>query len=346
MKKSLLLAIFLSLFNVFLPVIISSAKNSAELSDYTDKNQQNEKKIEQDERKTENAIDSSIVFKVQDGENVIKMKMNEYLIGVLAAEIPASFPMDALKAQAVAARSFILYRLANPPTDGVHDNAAICTEPSHCKGYKDILSQETAQSLYGAAAQIYIDKFEKAVSDTDGEVMVYDGGPILAAFHSISGGKTENASDVWGGNVPYLTSVDSPGEEEAKKYESTAVFSIDEYKERLEKLCGEKLTGEAGNWINSVERSEAGGVISAMISGKTFKGTAIRTALELNSTDFIIDIDSAEVVIYVKGYGHGVGMSQYGARAMALEGNDYKEILTHYYNGAALKKIDKNSFDK
>lgn len=345
MKKSLLLTIFLSLMNVFLPVIASSLMNNQYLFEKTEQNQENiiEEKIH--ENKSKNAIDDNITFKVQNGDDVIEISMNEYLPGVLAAEMPASFPLDALKAQAVAARSFILYRLANPPSDGVHDTAAICTNASHCKGFTDIMSPDISASLYGAAADIYVEKLCRAVQETDGEVMLYDNKPILAAFHSISGGKTENASDVWGGDVPYLCSVDSPGEEDAKKYESTVVYDAEEYARRLSAAAGKQVTGEPYEFITDIVRSESGGIINANVCGNTVKGTALRTALELNSTDFTVDYDNNDIVIHVKGYGHGVGMSQYGARAMALNGCEYINILTHYYTGAVLKKISQNEFD-
>ncbi len=344
MKKSILLACILYLFNVFFPVLFYSKREIVKIEEKNEQEIAEEKTEDKAENLEKNAYDANITFKVKVGEKVEEMSMDEYLPGVLAAEMPASFPEEALRAQAVAARSFILYRIAHPATDGVHDDAALCTTPSHCKGYVNILDPQTAQSLFGAAADIYVEKLCRAVSDTDGEVMIYDGAPILAAFHAISGGMTENACDVWGGNVSYLTSVESPGEEVAEKFRSVVEYDIATYRDKLATLCdGNALGDNAMEYIQNIERSEAGGIISATVGGTVVKGSALRTALELNSTDFTVElVDDTIIRISVTGYGHGVGMSQYGARAMALEGAGYEEILTHYYTGAVLSKIDEN----
>ena len=343
MKKSFLLAAGLCLFNILFPVFMYySGEKEQNLPENRTEIEQIEE-IKEKEGKAKNEYDESFTFKVRIGGEVRQVRMDEYLPGVLAAEMPASFPREALKAQAVAARSFILYRLAHPPADGVHDDAALCSDPAHCKGWTDILDPDTAKARYGAAAQIFVEKLVDAVHSTDGEVMVYDGEPILAAFHAISGGRTENAADVWGGGAPYLVSVESPGEEDAEKYASLVVYSADEYRERLETLCGKgELEGDAAQYIQNIERSEAGGVICAQVGGKTVTGTAVRQALALNSTDFTVGVQGDEVRISVRGYGHGVGMSQYGARAMALDGAGYEEILTHYYAGTKLTVMNGN----
>lgn len=297
--------------------------------------------------KNKNELDASITFKVKTEHGIEKMSMNEYLPGVLAAEMPASFPEEALRAQAVAARSFILYRIAHPSTDGVHDGVPLCTTPSHCKGYVDILDSAVAESRYGAAAVIYTEKLIQAVQDTDGEIMTYEGEPILAAFHAISGGMTENCVDIWGGNVPYLVAVESPGEEIAEKFSSMVEYEIAEYRKRLQSLCSPDTLGDdPTQYITKIERSAAGSVIRACVGDATVKGSAIRSVLGLNSADFTVEIHDGIVSIAVQGYGHGVGMSQYGARAMAMEGSDYVEILTHYYTGAVLSEIELNAVVK
>lgn len=346
MKKSFLLAAGLCLINILFPVI---AYYSDEKGVKTEENKLETEQIEEireESADVKNEYDEHFTFNVRIGDEVRQVCMNEYLPGVLAAEMPASFPQEALKAQAVAARSFILYRLAHPPADGVHDDAALCADPAHCKGWTDILDAETARARYGAAAEILVDKLIDAVRDTDGEVMLYEGEPILAAFHAISGGKTENASDVWGGGADYLVSVESPGEEDAEKFSSLVVYTKEEYRERLETLCGSDTLGDdPETYIQSIERSEAGGVIRAQVGESTVTGTAIRQALSLNSTDFDLTFSPDAVTISVRGYGHGVGMSQYGARAMALGGADYREILEHYYTGAKLARLSLNRIE-
>ncbi|MBQ3880480.1 MAG: stage II sporulation protein D [Oscillospiraceae bacterium] len=337
MKKSFLVATVLFLISAILPYFAHKEELKSDITEENEINMEQNEETKDNPEENENESDSSFTFKVcLDGE-VQTVRMDEYLPGVLAAEMPASFPLEALKAQAVAARSFMLYRLAHPPADGVHDGAALCNDPAHCKGHIDIENEEIARARYGAAAQIYVDKFRRAVSETDGQVMVYDGEPILAAFHAISGGRTENAADVWGGDAPYLVSVESPGEEDAEKFTTKVSYTIEEYKKRLETLTTSLLSGDADTWITDIERSEAGGVIRARVGGEEVKGTAIRAALSLNSTDFSLDFSPDSVTISVVGYGHGVGMSQYGARAMALGGADYTQILSHYYTGAVLE---------
>ena len=345
MKKSLLTALVLSVINVFLPVIVYVNNNNRDLSINNEPIGDVKDDTPEEENKAENEFDKTLTFKVKIGDEIVQMSMNEYLPGVLAAEMPASFPLDALKAQAVAARSFILYRLAHPVSDGVHDGVALCSNPAHCKGYTDISDSTAARELYGAAADIYAAKLKKAAEETDGEVMTYENEPILAAFHAISGGRTENASDVWEEDLAYLRSVESPGEETAEKYETVVEYDASEYRERLEKLAGTALGDDAQNYIKDVERSDAGGVIRAKVGENVVKGSEIRMALGLNSADFTMEFRENSVVIRVRGYGHGVGMSQYGARAMAADGADYREILTHYYQGAELAVLDKNSIE-
>ena len=345
MRKSILLSFVLCLFSIFLPVLTHTKAENIGTEKKEEPKLLQEKTPEKTEKPDKNEYDSAITFKVKVGEEILEMSMDEYLPGVLAAEMPASFPEEALRAQAVAARSFILYRLAHPATDGVHDGAALCSTPSHCKGYINISDPEIAEGLFGAASDIYVEKLNRAVSDTDGEVMLYGGEPILAAFHAISGGMTENACDVWGGNVSYLTSVESPGEEVAEKFASVVEYDVQTYKEKLSALCDTDALGEdPAMYIQDIERSEAGGIIRATVGGTQVKGSALRTALALNSTDFTVELsgDGAVVRLSVTGYGHGVGMSQYGARAMAMEGANYEEILTHYYTGAVLAKVDEN----
>lgn len=344
MKKSILLACILCLISIFLPVLTHTSANNTETEENNKPDMVKEEESEKSENLKENAYDAVITFKVKVGEEILEMSMDEYLPGVLAAEMPASFPEEALRAQAVAARSFILYRLAHPAVDGVHDGVALCSTPSHCKGYVNILDPEVAKGLFGVAADIYVEKLCRAVSDTDGEVMLYEGAPILAAFHAISGGKTENACDVWGGNVSYLTSVESPGEEVAEKFASVVEYDVETYKQKLASLCQPDMLGDDPEaYIQNIQRSEAGGIIHATVGGTEVKGSALRTALGLNSTDFTVELtDDAMIRISVTGYGHGVGMSQYGARAMALEGAGYEEILTHYYVGAVLAKVDES----
>lgn len=268
-------------------------------------------------------------------ENQTKaMEIEEYLRGVVAAEMPASFEPEALKAQAVAARSYAFYRMENPTAE--HPDAAVCTDFSHCKAYK---TEDRLQQGWGEDAEEYSEKIKNAVYETAGEVITYNGEVALAVFHSQSGaGRTENSADVWGGEVPYLISVESHGEESAPNFYSTAIFSFDEFKEKLLSKEAEAVINSPED-IGSPEISEGGSVKNITIGGKEFSGRDIRSLFGLRSSCFKISADENTVTFEVTGYGHGVGMSQYGANTMAKEGYSYVDILTHYYTGTEIKGV-------
>ncbi len=277
----------------------------------------------------------SVYIKSED--KVVEMVFSEYLKEVVSAEMPANFELEALKAQAVAARSYVssrrnAYKISGTPIE--HKGAEICTDFAHCKAW---ISKEERMASWGADAENNWDKISKAVSETSGEVVTYGGEVISAVFHSTSSGKTESSKDVWGGVREYLVSVDSPGEENAPKFKSESTISRDEFiriiSENVEGVnLNEKLIGE-------IKRSNAGGIIEITLLGQKVKGTLFRTLFSLNSTNIEITEDNENIKFLVKGYGHGVGMSQYGANAMAKNGKNYKEILTHYYQGTDIKKM-------
>ena len=282
--------------------------------------------------KTHQGEDISVYF--SDEKVIKKMDIEEYLMGVVCAEMPASFEKEALKAQAVAARSYAIYRMENP--SGEHTGAAVCTDFAHCKAYKKM---ETAQKEWGKDAHKYSKKIKQAIEETEGEILTYNGEVALAVFHSQSGGgRTENSSDVWGGDVPYLVSVESHGEENAPNFYSSAVFSFEEFKEKiLSQNSSAKLSTPQD--IGNSKISEGGSVKSITIGGVEFTGREIRTLFNLRSSCFKIFADEGSVRFEVTGYGHGVGMSQYGANTMAKEGFDYKKILTHYYSGTQIEGV-------
>ncbi len=284
-----------------------------------------------DNEKQYKGSDIRVYFSSED--KTVKMASEDYIRGVLMAEMPAEFELEALKAQAVAARSYMAEKAKNMADDNVHPDADVCTDSSHCQAYT---SDTDAKKKWGKNASLYFEKCKNAVDSTSGVVAVFNNEPIKAVFHSVSGGKTENASDVWGGSVAYLKSVSSPGEENAPKYESTVKISLDEFKSKLKKDAGVSFKkGDIGKTV----RTEGGGVKSIEIGGKEVKGTQIRSIFGLNSSDFEIDINDDTVIFRVTGYGHGVGMSQYGANYCAKQGMNYKEILQKYYSGITFAKL-------
>lgn len=254
-------------------------------------------------------------------ENVIKtMSLDEYITGVVCAEMPASFEYEALKAQAVSARTYTVKKLQGSTS---HNNADICTSPLHCQAYVD---KENAFIKWGNDAKKNYKKIKDAVYETSGEIITYNGDVINAVFHASNGGKTENSHDVWQSEVPYLKSVKSFGEELAKNYKSSKTVSIDEFKNKL------KITIFDNHAIKT-HLTDGGSVKEIIIGNKKFKGTEIRKLFDLKSANFDITFDKDTVIFDVTGHGHGVGMSQYGANGMAKMGKTYKEILENFYTG-------------
>ena len=259
------------------------------------------------------------------------MDMQSYLLGVVRAEMPASFEEEALKAQAVAARTYILHKIAGGGSAN-HPEADACDDITCCQAYK---SQEDAAADWGEQAAEYEAKVRRAVEETDGECVLYEGAPVLAVFHSSSVGTTQDAASVWSASLPYLTPVETPeGEDTVPGYRSTARFPAAELKERLQAALPEaNLEGRASNWFTNILQQPNGTVTSLSVGGVEVGGNQLRTILELRSACFTISFEEDAVVFSVTGYGHGVGMSQYGANVLASGGMGYQEILEWYYTG-------------
>lgn len=268
-----------------------------------------------------------VYFTAQD--KVEEINTAEYLCGVVAAEMAAEFENEALKAQAVAARTYMQYHAGK---ESEHkDGAVVCTDYSHCQAWCDI--NEKMES-WGDNAKKYRKKIENAVSDTAGETVKYNGEVINALFFSTSSGNTENAADVWGGSFDYLVSVASPGEEEAPNFMSEVVMEIDEVKSKI----SENTEGAdfSNGLFGNIVRSQAGGIKTVDVGGVSISGTTLRNIFGLKSTNAQIKEENGNVIFSVKGNGHGVGMSQYGAQSMAKNGSSYKEILMHYYTNCEI----------
>ena len=277
--------------------------------------------------------DRQQTLRVLDGDTVRDMTMEDYLMGVTAAEMPASFAEEALKAQAVAARTYTLYKLTSGGNHG--DTADICTDSTCCQAY---ISQEAARSNWGEQADALEEKIRTAVTDTDGEAILYGGVPILAVFHSSSAGLTRAAGQVWQNDLPYLQPVDSPeASASIPNYYSRVDFSPETIREKLlARIPAADLAGDQKTWLKNAVRDSAGSVETVEVGGVTVKGSTVRAALGLRSACFEWELQDGRFAFYVTGHGHGVGLSQYGANAMAEAGADYKTILTHYYTGVTV----------
>ena len=262
---------------------------------------------------------------------VVEMDLGSYLVGVVRAEMPASFEMEALKAQAVAARTYTLYKMANGGSEN-HPDADTCTDITCCKAYK---SEAECAPMWGERAAEYEEKIRTAITETDGECVLYDGAPALTVFHSSSAGMTMAAQDVWSSALPYLVSVSSPeNEQTVPGFRSRATFQTAQLRGMLlSALPQAKLTGNASNWFTNMRQQSNGTVTSLCVGGVEISGNQLRTILGLRSACFTMSFDADTVVFYVAGYGHGVGMSQYGANVLAAGGMEYREILKWYYTG-------------
>lgn len=275
-------------------------------------------------KNTNHFSNENINILVKDNEEVKSLNLDDYLLGVLAAEMPASFEMEALKAGAVASRTYALYKMKNKNQD--YDILASTSN----QAYVDINSMK---DKWLNNFDKYKNKLKQAISDTKDEVMFYNEEIIEAYYFSMSNGKTEEAENVFKENLPYIKSVDSVWDNE------TINNFIYQKEISKEEFCHNLEINDCQNIIiTDIKKDSSNRIASLRINNKFYEGTIIRTKLNLRSTDFEIDIKD-KITITTKGYGHGVGLSQYGANGMAKEGKNYQEILNYYYNDILIKKF-------
>ena len=260
----------------------------------------------------------------------VTMDMQEYLVGVVAAEMPASFQEEALKAQAVAARTYAMYCALGQK----HGDAQVCTDYTCCQAWQ---SEEALRQKWGGDYDACSQKIRAAVEATAGQYLSYEGQPVFAAFHSSSAGATEDCGQVWNPS-PYLVSVFSPETaEDVPNFVSTVDCTPLDFRDTLLYAHPEAdFTGEKSGWIGEISLDGSGRVASAVLGGVSMKGTELRQLFGLRSTAFCLEYTGESFRFTVTGYGHGVGMSQYGANVMAREGGTYTGILAHYYPGTVL----------
>lgn len=289
-------------------------ENSTNKSNFTET-----KKDNYTETKKENIKKNEITVTVyRNNGKIINLELEEYVLGVVGAEMPASFNIEALKAQAILARTYALKSIKNGKK---------LTDTVSTQAYKD---NSELQKLWKNDYTKYYEKIKKAVNETKGIVILYNNEYIDAVYHSTSNGKTENSKNVWKNILPYLVSVDSSWDKNVKSYKKETIFEINEFCNILKLDVEEPITYE-------IIHNETGRVRQITINNKTFSGTEFRNLLKLRSADFEIEINDEKVKVTTYGYGHGVGMSQYGANEMAKRGYSYIQILKHYYTGVVIK---------
>lgn len=343
MKKLFICFILFLLIFFFLPALLTKKGTNA-----TETSANAEQNLENTSNNTTNEISANNENDKYDYKNYATIKLlhkktgvvedvslDDYLVNVVSAEMPADFDLEALKAQAVVARTYTIYKINNKK----HDNANICDDSTCCQAWVD---KETRMLRWeeGKREENW-NKIIKCVKETQGQIITYEHKPINAFFHSNSGGKTEVPVNVWGGtNFPYLQAVETAGEEGYTQYSSEIEFTKDELIEKLKSKYNDiKIDFNNQNDIKIMEYTDSGRVKTIRFGNHSISGVEARTILGLKSTNFEISKIDNKIKFSVKGYGHGVGMSQTGADAMAKQGKNYQEIIRHFYSGIEIENI-------
>lgn len=273
----------------------------------------------------------SILVLSSSTKKINEIDMFEYVVGAVAAEMPPAYHSQALRAQAAVCYTYAVKKRSSP--DPSLGGADITDDSAVHQGYLDAAARK---EKWGDKYETYEKKIEEAVKDVFGKVITYDGETITAAFHAISCGQTFSAEEVWGKDVPYLKSVTSAGDKLSPDYSSALTLTEDEFKKAFAG-SGAELGGDCKKWVGEIKKTDSGYIFIAVIGKKEFTGAQVREILGLRSACFEIKCSDGEFKITVRGYGHGVGMSQYGADYMARQGSDWQEIIKHYYTGAEIK---------
>ncbi len=294
------------------------------------------------ERIEKTAESDLISLYINSSGKIEKLPLEEYVKGVVAAEMPASFNIEALKAQAVAARTYAYkrWRAASGKGCSMHPDADVCDDSTHCQAW--ITKTEMLKKWGIFSYYHYYSKINQAVNATEGMIILYQNEPIDPLYFSTSNGKTENSEDVWENQIPYLRSVASPGEENSPHFSHVKEIPVDVVVSRLKEKWPDIIIDNKNpekQW-KVLEYSSGGRIKTMQVGNKIIKGTEFRQLFELKSTDFKWERSGKNIKITTKGFGHGVGMSQYGANAMAKAEADYIEILKHYYTGVEIKKME------
>ena len=290
--------------------------------------------IEEISKNKNNDIKIKLLHK-QEG-NIEEIDLEEYLLGVVSAEMPANYEEEALKAQAIVARTYTIYTIKNSKK---HNKAEICDEATCCQAW---ISKEERLSKW---EENYRDEnwknIENAVYETNGKVITYNGDVINAFFHSNSGGKTEVVSSVWGGtDLPYLQSVETSGESEYSQYYSEITFSKEELENKIKDTHPEFVINyNEQDCIKIVEYTSGNRVKTIKIGNLNLSGVEIRSILGLKSANFEVELNETQIKFSVIGYGHGVGMSQTGANTLAKQGYTAEEIIKHFYTDVEINNL-------
>lgn len=287
--------------------------------------------VETADNTAEKSDSDTISVFLSEEEKTEEIDMRDYIIGSVAQEMPASYEIEALKAQALAAVTYAEYSKKN--NSDSTSSADISDDSNTHQGY---LTQEQMQEKWGDAYEIYYNKIAAAVDAVIDKVITYDSEPIMAAYHAISTGQTESAENIWGEEIPYLASVESEGDKYSTRYSSEVTLTSDEIIQAA-KEKGLTITDTDDELIKINSTTQSGTVTSVSIGSYEFTGTDIRDMFSLRSPSFDVTYENGSYTFSVKGYGHSVGMSQYGADWYAKQGYTYEQIIKHYYTGVEIE---------
>lgn len=336
MRKILAYMLFLIFICMAIPVIFTNRKIETTSGNIVeDEGKETDKREENNEYNY--AKYSKIKLLHEKTNSIEEIEIDEYLYGVVSSEMPASFEIEALKAQAVAARTYTIYKINN--NDNKHGEADICDNSTCCQAW--ISKEDRLQKWDEKNRNEYWNKIKEAVNSTKGKIITYDGNPINAFFHANSGGATESPVNVWGGNnYPYLQTVATAGEDAYSQYSSEITITKEELKNKIkEKHSDFFIDFSKEDCIKITEYTEGNRVKNLKIGNLNLSGVEVRNIFGLKSANFKIVINENDIKFEVIGYGHGVGMSQTGADSLAKEGKNYEEIIKHYYSGVEIQNI-------
>ena len=301
-----------------------------------------EEKLEEIKRYEKVLANDTVRLKITSTDEIIELDMNEYLRGVVPSEMPPYYHIEALKAQAIVARTYAYQKMET----GGHSDCDICDSATHCQAYysvEKILQIWERRGFDEALRAQYLENVNEAVYATNNTVVTYNGELIRAYFHANSGGKTENVSAIWGKQyIPYLIAVESLGEENHDYYKTDVTLSKSELQTKLNNNTSIPcfITSSSGEVVDILSYTDSGRVDKVSIGGSIYDATQLRTALGLKSTNFTVDVKDGNITFHVTGYGHGVGMSQTGANYYGKEGYTANEIIQHYYTGVDITRLN------
>ena len=330
MRRIIIYTLCLVLVCFLIPILFTNREHTKEKESFEN----------EEENKKEEIYDYVQYNKIKllhsNTQEVEELDLDTYLLGVVSSEMPASFEQEALNAQAIVARTYTIYKITN---GSKHQNADICDDSTCCQAW--ISKEARFEKWNEKERESNWAKIENAVNDTKGKIVTYEGKPINAFFHSNSGGITDTASNVWGGeNYPYLQAVETSGEEIYTQYASEVSVTKEEFITKIKEYHSDlKIDFNKEKQIDILEYTDGDRIKTIKIGNLNLSGVEIRKIFGLKSAKFKINIEENNVKFSVTGYGHGVGMSQTGADSLAKQGKNYEEIIKHYYTGVEITNI-------